>query len=389
LGPLHGFKIIEIAGIGPTQLCGMILADMGAELIRIERPTDLDSGVSIPKRFNLMNRSRPPVAVSLKDPAGVELVLRLCESADALFEGFRPGVMERLGIGPVDCMARNKKLVFGRITGWGQAGPLASAAGHDANYIALSGALATIGERDGLPVLPLNLVADFGGGALYLATGILAAMLEASKSGEGQVVEAAMIDGVASMTTLFQGLVASGRWQEERSSNLLDGAAPFYRTYATKDGKSIVVGAIENQFFRTLLTLLEIDDIDPADQLDESMWAEHIQIFERRFLSETRDYWSNLLEGTDACFAPVLNMSEAYEHPHNKARDVFIEVDGITQAAPAPRFSRTVSEVRSPAGADAQSNYDILKSWGLSPTEVSEFEQAGVIGSADDAVPDR
>jgi len=383
MGPLQGFRIVEIAGIGPTQLCGMILADMGAEIIRIERLGSRDTGVSIPEKFNLMNRSRPAIAVDLKSPAGVEFVLQLCESADALFEGFRPGVMERLGLGPSDCMTRNQKLVFGRITGWGQSGPLADSAGHDANYLGLSGALSAIGEKDGLPVLPLNLVADFGGGALYLATGLLAAMLEASKSGQGQVVDAAMIDGVASMSTLFQGLLAAGMWQEKRETNLLDGSAPFYRTYATKDGKAVVVGAIERQFFKTLLDVLQIKTIDLADQFDATKWPVHIKIFEDRFLSESRDYWCELLEDTDACFAPVLEMSEAYEHKHNKVRDTFINVDGIVQSAPAPRFSRTKSEIRSPAGKAALKNVDVLKLWGVSASEVAKLEEEGTLGRSE------
>jgi len=380
VGPLQGIKIIEIAGIGPSQLCGMILADMGAEVLRIERLDGAGAGVNIPRRFNLMNRSRPAIALDLKISAGIDAVLQLCESADAIFEGFRPGVMERFGLGPDACTARNPKLVFGRITGWGQDGPLADSAGHDANYLGLAGALAAIGGGDGQPVLPLNLVADFGGGALFLATCMLAAMLEASKSGQGQVVDAAMIDGVASMSTLFHGLLAAGMWQEKRNSNLLDGAAPFYRTYATKDEKSVVVGAIEKQFFRTLLQILDIHDIDPDDQFDARKWPEHIRIFENRFASETRDHWCDLLEGTDACYAPVLTMSEAYQHPHNKARDTFVEIDGVTQPAPAPRFSRTVSEIRSPAGKAAAENYDVLKSWGLSAADVTELERAGVLG---------
>jgi alpha-methylacyl-CoA racemase len=379
MGPLQGFKIIEIAGIGPTQLCGMILADMGAEIIRIERLNSRDTGVSIPDQFNLMNRSRPAIAVDLKSPAGIDFVLQLCESADALFEGFRPGVMERLGLGPSECMARNPKLVFGRITGWGQSGPLADSAGHDANYLGLSGALSAIGAKDGLPVLPLNLVADFGGGALYLSTGILAAMLEAGKSGRGQVVDAAMIDGVASMSTLFQGLLAAGMWREKSGANLLDGSAPFYRTYAAKDGKAVVIAAIERQFFIALLQALQIETIDPDDQFDVRKWPEHVKTFEGLFLSESRDYWCELLQDTDACFAPVLGMFEAYEHPHNKARDTFVNIDGITQAAPAPRFSRTVSEIRSPAGEAAPRNQDIVGSWGIPAADVAELERAGVL----------
>ena len=381
MGPLQGIKIVEIAGIGPSQLCGMILADMGAEIIRINRLSSRDTGVRIPEQFNLMNRSRPAIAVDLKSPVGIDFVLQLCESADALFEGFRPGVMERLGLGPSECMARNQKLVFGRITGWGQSGPLANSAGHDANYLGLSGVLSALGDKDGLPVLPLNLVADFGGGALYLVTGMLAAMLEVSKSGQGQVVDAAMIDGVASMSTLFQGLLAAGMWQERSGNNLLDGSAPFYRTYATKDEKAVVVGAIEPVFFKTLLKQMDIETIDPEDQLDVSKWPEHIRIFEDRFSSESRDYWCDRFAGTDACFAPVLGMAEAYEHPHNKSRDTFVKLDGITQSAPAPRFSRTVSEIRSPAGQVTAGNLDVLESWGLSDSEVAELEQKGVIAS--------
>ena len=380
MGPLQGFKIIEIAGIGPSQLCGMILADMGAEIVRINRLNSTDTGVSFPERFNLMNRSRPAIAVDLKSPAGIEFVLQLCESADALFEGFRPGVMERLGLGPSECMARNRKLVFGRVTGWGQSGPLADSAGHDANYLGLSGALSAIGNKDGLPVLPLNLVADFGGGALYLATGMLAAMLEAGKSGNGQVVDAAMIDGVASMLTLFQGMLAAGMWQENSGANLLDGSAPFYRTYATKDGRAIVVGAIERQFFKTLLEVLKIESIDPADQFDTSKWPDHIKTFEERFSSESRDHWCELLEGTDACFAPVLSMSEAFDHPHNKSRETFVNIDGITQSAPAPRFSRTVSEVSSHAGEAASNNLDVLESWGFDASDITNLEKASVLG---------
>jgi alpha-methylacyl-CoA racemase len=379
MGPLQGFRIVEIAGIGPSQLCGMILADMGADIIRIERLNAGDPGTSLPEQFNLMNRSRPAVAVDLKKPEGSELVLQLCESADALFEGFRPGAMEKLGLSPAECMARNPKLVFGRMTGWGQEGPLADCAGHDANYLALSGALAAIGNKDGLPVLPLNLVADFGGGALYLAIGILAALLEAGKSGKGQVVDAAMVDGVASLMTLFQGLLAGGLWQENRGHNFLDGSAPFYRSYATKDGKSIVVGAIENRFFRTLLALLEINSIDPAEQFDARKWPEHVKIFESRFLSESRDFWCELLEGTDACFAPVLTMSEASAHPHNESRGTFVRIGGIMQSAPAPRFSRTKSEVKLPAGQATPDNNQVLKPWGVSAAQASRLEETGIL----------
>lgn len=380
MGPLSGFKIVEIAGIGPGQLCGMLLADMGAEIIRIDRIAEADLGVPLPAKFNLMNRSRPVVAVDLHEEQGVELVLKLCETADALFEGFRPGVTERLGIGPRECMARNDKLVYGRMTGWGQTGPLADSVGHDSNYIGLVGALAAIGERDRLPTIPLNLIGDFGGGALYLVAGLLAAMLEASKSGKGQVVDAAMVDGAASMMTLFHGLQAGGMWQEKRGGNLLDGAAPFVRTYATKDDKAIVLCTIEQRFFRSLIEALETDEIDPAEQYDQRKWPEHAAIFEKVFLSRTRDEWCDLLEGTDGCFAPVLTMSEAPDHPHNEARGTYVDVAGIKQPGPAPRFSRTPSGIMSPPEEPGQRTMEALTQWGIRESEVSALIEGGIVG---------
>lgn len=376
MGPLTGFRIVELAGIGPGQLCGMLLADMGARLIRIDRLADTDLGIPVRADCQLMNRSRPAIAVDLKRAEGVELVLRLCEQADALFEGFRPGVMERLGLGPDACMARNKRLVYGRMTGWGQDGPLAESVGHDGNYIALAGVLSSIGEKDRQPVMPLNLIADFGGGALYLAIGILAALLECGRSGQGQVVDAAMIDGAASLMTLFYGLRAAGMWKEERGSNFLDGAAPFYRSYATRDGKSIVVCAIERRFFRALLEALSISDIDSKDQYNISEWPKHAAIFEAAFRTKTRDEWSALLQGSDACVAPVLSMSEAPEHPHNRSRNTFVEVGGIVQPGPAPRFSRTGSRIQSqPAEPDAAA----LHEWGVPQAEVVRLLETGVI----------
>lgn len=380
MGPLSGFKIVEIAGIGPGQLAGMLLADMGAEIIRIDRLTEADLGVPLPTKFNLMNRSRPVVAVDLHSDDGVDLVLQMCETADALFEGFRPGVMERLGLGPQECMARNAKLVYGRMTGWGQTGPLADSVGHDSNYIGLVGALAAIGEKGGLPVIPLNLVGDFGGGALYLVAGLLAAMLEASRSGKGQVVDAAMIDGAASMMTLFHGLQAGGMWQEKRGSNLLDGGAPFVRTYATKDGKAIVLCTVEQRFFRALIDALGTDEIDPADQYDTSKWPAHAAVFEKLFLTRTRDVWCDLLEGTDGCFAPVLSMSEAPHHPHNEARETYVDVAGIRQPAPAPRFSRTPSEIQGPPEEAGARTVEVLAEWGVRESEISRLIESGVIG---------
>lgn len=372
MGPLHGFRIVEIAGIGPTQFCGMLLADMGAHIIRIDRPHDADLGIDLPAKFNLMNRSRPTIEVDLKSEAGTELVLRLCDDADAIFEGFRPGVMERVGLGPDDCMARNERLVYGRITGWGQDGPLADSVGHDANYIALAGALGSIGDRDRPPPLPLNLVGDLGGGALYLAMGMLAAMLEAGRSGKGQVVDAAMVDGVASMMTMFYGLLAGKQWIDKRQSNLLDGGAPFARTYETSDGKYVAVCALERRFYAGLLHALEVSEIDPADQYDVTKWDEHKSIFMNAFASKTRDEWCELLDGTEACVTPVLTMTEAPRHAHNAARQTFVTVDGIEQPAPAPRFSRTRSGIQhAPAERDTR---QVLQDWGLDESDLRKLK---------------
>ena len=379
MGPLKDFKIIEIAGIGPGPYCGMLLADMGAQVLRIDRLTDAGLGIPVPAKYKLMNRSRPTIAVDLKTSDGVELVLSLCDKADALFEGFRPGVMERLGLGPIECMDRNKRLVYGRMTGWGQDGPLSSSVGHDGNYSALTGVLSAIGEKGGRPVIPLNLVADFGGGGLFLAMGMLAAMLEAGKSGEGQVVDAAMVDGAASLMTMFYGLRAAGMWNDERGTNVLDGGAPFYRTYATKDKKNIVVCAIEKKFFSALLDGLAIDDIDPDDQFDQTKWPQQAARFEAVFATRTRAEWGDLLEGSDACIAPVLSMSEAPEHPHHRARHTFQEIDGTMQPGPAPRFSRTRSEITCPPGAPGAANSDALTEWGVSAGDIERFQESGAL----------
>jgi alpha-methylacyl-CoA racemase len=365
---LTGFKVVEIAGIGPGQFCGMLLADMGAQLIRIDRKADTDLGM--PAKFNLMNRSRPAIGVDLKSQSGVDLVLKLCEDADALFEGFRPGVMERLGLGPEDCMERNEKLVYGRMTGWGQAGPLANAVGHDGNYASLAGVIGAIGDKDGPPSIPLNLTADFGGGGAYLAMGILAALLEAGRSGKGQVVDAAMVDGAASLMTMFYGLHAAGYWKEQRGSNILDGGAPFYRAYRTSDDEYIIVCAIEQRFFKALLESLDIDDIDLGEQHDQRKWPAQIEQFESVFASMTRDEWCDLLQGTDACFAPVLSLSEAPQHKHNLARDTFVDVDDITQPAPAPRFSRTASGISQAPAATSSDIRAALNDWGLSESDI-------------------
>ncbi len=377
MGPLQGFKIIEMAGIGPSQFCGMLLADMGAEILRIERPQKKADDFVVPTKFDLMNRSRQTLAVDLKKAEGVGLILTLCKSADALFEGFRPGVMERMGLGPDECTPQNKALVYGRMTGWGQDGPLAKTAGHDGNYIALAGALAAIGEKDQPPTMPLNLVGDFGGGGTYLAIGILAALLEASRSGEGQIVDAAMTDGTASLMTLFYGLRAGGLWSEERGSNLLDGAAPFYRSYQTRDNLSIVVCALEGRFYRELLQLLSLDDVDPTKQHDRRTWPALTQRFASIFVSRTRDEWSKQFAATDACVAPILSMSDAITHPHNQARQTFVEVDGITQPAPAPRFSRTESEIQQAPKPPTKPTATLLKSWNVSAEDIARQVESG------------
>jgi alpha-methylacyl-CoA racemase len=364
MGPLKGFKIIEIAGIGPGQFAGMLLADMGANVLRIDRPVKEEQIFAADARFNIMNRSRSVVCVDLKTPQGVRLVLDLCNDADAIFEGFRPGVMERLGLGPAECMARNQKLVYGRMTGWGQQGPLAKAIGHDANFIALSGVYGSIGEKNGDPVYPLNLVGDMGGGGAYLVIGILSAMLEAAKSGQGQVIDAAMVDGAASQMTSIWGLRASGLWHDERGSNALDGNAPFYTTYRTSDGRHIAVAPIENRFYRKLLEVLGIDDIDPDRQHDRSQWEVVRRKLQAVFEMRTRDEWCGLLEGTETCCTPVLSMVEVAAHPHNAARGTIVNIDGIPQPAPAPRFSRTKSEISSAAGPAESDLQAALKDWG-------------------------
>ena len=381
MGPLHGFKIVEIAGIGPGQLCGMLLADMGAQLIRIDRPVTGDLGMPMPAKYDIMNRNRPTLAVDLKSKEGVELVLRLCEDADALFEGFRPGVMERAGLGPADCMARNERLVYGRMTGWGQHGPLADSVGHDTNYIALAGALGAMGDKDRPPPVPLNLVGDFGGGALYLAVGMLAAMLETSKSGKGQVVDAAMVDGVASMMTMFYGLIAGGMWNDSRQSNLFDGAAPFAKNYETKDGKYVSVCAIENRFFRAFLESMQISEIDAKDQHKVGQWTEQEAIIAARFRERTRDEWSDILEGTDSCAAPVLSITEAPQHIHSEARKTYVTVDGIKQPGPAPRFSRTPSEIKHGPTVPGERDREALSEWGLSNAEIDRLLKEGILRS--------
>jgi alpha-methylacyl-CoA racemase len=350
-GPLSGLTIVELAGIGPGPMCSMMLGDMGADVIRVDRTKSHVMDRLADPKFAVHNRSRRSVSVDLQKKEGVEVVLRLIEKADGMTEPFRPGVAERLGVGPDICLARNPKLVYGRMTGWGQEGPLAQAAGHDINYISITGALASIGPKE-KPVPPLNLVGDFGGGALYVVVGVLAALLEASKSGKGQVVDAAMCDGAASLMSMFFDMTASGRWVEGRENNFIDGGAHFYGVYECSCGHFISVGSIEPQFYALLRKHAVLSDADFDAQMDRKAWPALREKLAKVFKSKTREDWCKIMEGTDICFAPILTMAEAPKHPHMAAREVFIERHGVTQPAPAPRFSRTPSAARDPAAAD-------------------------------------
>ena len=377
-GPLSGIKVIEIAGIGPGPFAAMLLADMGADVIRVDRAGAVRPGSSGPA-WDLLNRGRRSIGVDLKNPDGVEAVLRLVEQADVLIEGFRPGVTERLGLGPEACLARNPKLVYGRMTGWGQDGPYAQAAGHDINYIALAGALHPIGRAGEAPVPPLNLVGDFGGGSMFLVVGLLAALLEAGRSGNGQVVDAAMVDGAAVLTTMFHAFSAVGLWSEERGTNLLDSGAPFYDTYECADGGYVSIGSIEPQFYAELRRLAGLDDAAFDAQMDRSSWPELKARVAEVFRTKTRDEWCALMEHTDVCFAPVLSLSEAPTHPHNVARGTFVEVAGVVQPAPAPRFSRTPSEVTRPPAHPGEHTDEALAEWGFAADDIAKLREAGAI----------
>jgi alpha-methylacyl-CoA racemase len=375
MGPLDGIKVLEIASIGPGPFCSMMLSDMGAEVIRIDRKELSGTGDS---RLSL-NRGRKSLALDLKKPEAVEAVLTMVESADMLVEGFRPGVMERLGLGPDACLARNPRLIFGRMTGWGQTGPLSQAAGHDINYISLAGALHAMGYDDRAPTPPLNLIGDFGGGAMYLLAGLLAGYIEAQKSGQGQVVDAAMTDGTASLLTAFFGLRAMGRWTDRRASNYLDGGAHYYGCYTCSDGKFISIGSIEPKFYALLLEKLEIEDQQFQGQNDLANWSSLREKLEAIFVTRTRDEWCALLENTDVCFAPLLSMEEAPGHPHNSARKTFVEVGGVTQPAPAPRFSRTQGEVQRPAARVGEHSEEVLKEWNFSDQDIAMLKEAGAL----------
>lgn len=378
-GPLAGLKVVEFAGIGPAPMCAMLLADLGADVVRLDRLQDAGLGVKQPTKFELLNRSRRSVALDLKKPEAVAAALRLADGADVLIEGFRPGVMERLGLGPDVCLARNPRLVYGRMTGWGQNGPMADAAGHDLNYIALSGALHAIGSAGGKPVPPLNLVGDFGGGALYLAFGICAALFGVRQTGKGQVVDAAMTDGAASLMTIMYGLFAQGFWRDQRGVNLLDGAAPFYDTYETQDGKHVAVAPIEGKFYDEFVAKLGLDKASLPKQHDTKAWPELKAKFAAVLKTKTRDEWAAIFAGSDACFAPVLSLAEAPKHPHNVARGTFVEIDGVVQPGPAPRFSRTPGAVQSPPVAAGANTAEALADWGFAPNEVAALRAAGAI----------
>jgi len=376
MGPLNGIKILEVGGIGPGPFCGMMLSDMGADIIRIERK----GGLSLTEpKYDILTRNRRSISLNLRNPDGVTAFLRMVEQVDALQEGFRPGVMEKLGIGPDVCLKRNPKLVFGRMTGWGQDGFLARAAGHDINYIALSGALHAIGRTGQKPVPPLNLVGDFGGGGMFLAFGMVCALLEAQKSGHGQVVDAAMIDGSATLMAIIYGLHAAGLWSNKPGTNLLDSGAHFYDTYETADGKFVAIGSIESQFYKLLLKLAEIDDPDFENQLDVKQWPQLKEKLAAVFKTKTRDQWCQIMEGSDVCFAPVLSMSEAHSHPQNEQRKNFTRIDGVLQPAPAPRFSRTEPEIKNPPPTPGQDTVAVLEDFGFSTEEIDGLQSAEVI----------
>ncbi len=378
MGPLAGFRIVEFAGIGPGPFAATLFADLGAGVIRIDRLTASGLGIDVPARFALLARSRPSVAVDLKHPDGIALAGDLMAKADAVIEGFRPGTMERLGLGPEIALKRNPRLVYGRMTGWGQTGPLAQAAGHDLNYIALIGALDAIGRAGSKPTPPLNLAADFGGGALYLAFGMACAMLEAQRSGMGQVVDAAMVDGAASLMTMFYGLYAAGRHSLERGTNLLDSGSAIYETYECSDGRFISIAPIELKFREVLFDKIGL----PYTKNDG---PEVRKKLERLFKSRSRDEWCALLEGTDACFAPVLSMAEAPQHPHNVARDAFIEIEGVVQPTPAPRFSRTPSARPTPPQAQGEGTRSALAAWGIPNDRIEALLASKVLGEAQHA----
>jgi alpha-methylacyl-CoA racemase len=380
MGPLRGIRILEITGVGPGPFAGMMLSDMGAEVLRIDRSQSVRGGeISIRPSLDLLARGRRSAAFDLKHPDARAAMLRLIERADGLIEGFRPGVMERLGLGPDVCLERNPRLVYGRMTGWGQEGPLAAAAGHDINYIALAGALDALGRKDEQPTPPLNLVGDFGGGGMLLAFGMACALVERAKSGKGQVVDAAMVDGAALLMTMMHGMRLAGLWRDERGSNLIDTGAHFYDTYETRDGKYVSVGSIEPQFYAELIEKLGLAGESLPPQMDRAQWPAQKQRIAAIFRTKTRDEWCRIMGGSDVCFAPVLSMGEAPSHPHIARRQTFVEVAGAVQPAPAPRFSRTRPEIARPPSHAGQHTDEALADWGFSAEEIRKLRDAGAV----------
>ena len=380
MGPLMGVKILEIAGIGPGPFAAMMLADMGAEVVRIDRAGSVGGSNPEHPPQDILNRGRRSIGVDLKHPGGVATVLRMVDGADALLEGFRPGVMERLGLGPELCLARNPRLVYGRMTGFGQDGPLARTAGHDINYISIAGALEAIGRQGEAPVPPLNLVGDFGGGGMLLAFGVACALVERSASGKGQVVDAAMIDGAALLMTMLRGMQDSGVWRDERGTNMLDTGAHFYNVYETSDGKYVSVGSIEPHFYAELLRLTGLDaDKEFSQQMDHAAWPSLKVRLAALFRSKTRDQWCEIMEGADVCFAPVLSMREAPAHPHNQARGTFVEFQGQTQPAPGPRLSRTPGAIAGPSAVPGQHTDEVLANWGFSSAEIVQLRETKAV----------
>ncbi len=374
-GPLHGARVVELAGLGPGPFAAMLLADLGADVIRVDR---IDDNALAPRAY-VMHRGRRSVAVDLKQPESRELVLRLVDRADVLIEGRRPGVMERLRLGPADCLARNPRLAYGRVTGWGQSGPLSSTAGHDIDYIALSGALSTVARHGERPVPPVNLLGDMGGGGAFLALGLVAAMWEAARSGRGQVVDAAMVDGSAVLTTMLHGMLAQGRWRDEAGVNFADTGAPFYEVYECADGKHVVVGALERPFYQQLLAGLGLDEADLPDRRDETSWPTLKARFAAVFRTRTRDEWAKVFEQTDACVAPVLSLTEAPDHQHNVERETFVEHGGIRQPAPAPRFSRTPATLGLTPPAPGDQTNEILAELGYDDDDIARLRAAGAV----------
>ncbi|MDP9968184.1 alpha-methylacyl-CoA racemase [Variovorax paradoxus] len=374
-GPLHGYRIVEFAGKGPGPLCGMLLGDMGAEVIRIERPVERGASQASEDALDLVNRNRRSVVLDLWQPQARTAALRIAASADGLIEGFRPGVMERLGLGPDECLSANPRLVYGRVTGWGQTGPLAARAGHDINYLGLTGALHAIGPPDGAPVPPLNLVADYGGGAMYLAFGLVCGLLEAKQSGMGQVIDVAMTDAVSNLMTPIHGLHGAGWWKDRRGANLLDGGAPFYGVHETRDGGYMAVGPIEPAFFAAFIRRLGLSEDEFADRMNPANWPSHALPIRAAFRQKTRAEWEEVFAGSDACVTPVLSLSEAPSHPHNRARGTFAELDGLVQPAVAPRFSRTPGTLRSAPPEHGADGRAVLEEVGYAPEEIDRILQ--------------